>query len=165
MEAYFVEDRARYAWFSNAYNPGRTALWVRKSGDKGEQDLASWLAKGNRLGVTRDYNYGPEIARLLQRYRAQVSEVNDVQNYRKLQLGRIDGFLGDILATPWGLEREGLAEEVVPHIMGVYETPTFFMLSKKTLSGEFVQRFNQALEAVGKSEEHALIWRRYLPAR
>lgn len=56
--------------------------------------------QGNRLGVTRDYNYGPEIARLLQRYRAQVSEVNDVQNYRKLQLGRIDGFLGDILATP-----------------------------------------------------------------
>ncbi len=165
MEAYFVEDRARYAWFSNAYNPGRTALWVRKSSDKGEQDLASWLAKGNRLGVTRDYNYGPEIARLLQRYRAQVSEVNDVQNYRKLQLGRIDGFLGDILATPWGLKREGLAEEVVPHIMGVYETPTFFMLSKKTLSGEFVRRFNQALEAVGKSEEHALIWRRYLPAR
>ena len=88
-----------------------------------------------------------------------------MQNYRKLQLGRIDGFLGDILATPWGLKREGLAEEVVPHIMGVYETPTFFMLSKKTLSGEFVQRFNQALEAVGKSEEHALIWRRYLPAR
>ena len=130
-----------------------------------EQDLASWLAHGHRLGVTRDYYYGPEITKVLQRYRNQVSEVNDVQNYRKLQLGRIDGFLGDILATPWGLKREGLAEEVVPHIMGVYETPTFFMLSKKTLSGEFVQRFNQALEAVGKSEEHALIWRRYLPAR
>ncbi|MBV7435735.1 ABC transporter substrate-binding protein [Aeromonas sp. sif2416] len=165
MEAYFYDDRARYAWFSTAYNPGRSALWVRKSDSYAEQDLASWLARGYKLGVTKDYYYGAEIAWLLQRHREQVSEVNDAQNYRKLLLGRVDGFLGDILATPWGLKREGLAEGIVPHVMRVYETPTYFMLSKKTLPSDFVQRFNQAIEAVGKSDEHALIWRRYAPAR
>jgi polar amino acid transport system substrate-binding protein len=30
MEAYFADERARYAWFSIPYNPGRTSLWVRK---------------------------------------------------------------------------------------------------------------------------------------
>ncbi|MFM5841200.1 MULTISPECIES: substrate-binding periplasmic protein [Aeromonas] len=165
MEAYFSEDRARYAWFSIPYNPGRTALWVRKAGTGDEADLESWLARGHRLGVTRDYYYGAEITELLRRYPDQVSAVNDVQNYRKLVLGRIDGFLGDSLATPWGLKKEGLSEEVVPHVMGIYETPTSFMLSKKTVSSEFVQRFNQAILAVGKSGEHALIWRRYTSAR
>ena len=29
MEAYFADERARYAWFSIPYNPGRTSLWVR----------------------------------------------------------------------------------------------------------------------------------------
>lgn len=165
MEAYFFDDRARYAWFSAAYNPGRTALWVRKADLYDEQDLATRLGKGHRLGVTKDYYYGAEIEELLRRYPHQVSEVNDVQNYRKLQLGRIDGFLGDRLATPWGLKREGLTGGIVPHAMKVYETPTHFMLSKQTLSAEFVARFNQALGAVGKSDEHALIWRRYASPR
>ena len=165
MEAYFTEDRARYAWFSTAYNPGRTALWVRKAGTDDETDLGSWLAQGHRLGITRDYYYGAEISELLRRYPDQVSAVNDVQNYRKLVLGRIDGFLGDSLATPWGLKKEGLSEEVVPPVMGIYETPTSFMLSTKTRSSDFVQRFNQAIMAVGKSGEHALIWRRYTSAR
>ncbi|MGU5725377.1 hypothetical protein [Aeromonas caviae] len=115
--------------------------------------------------MTRDYYYGPEITKVLQRYRNQVSEVNDVQNYRKLLLGRIDGFLGDSLATPWGLKREGLSDAVVPHTMAIHETPTFFMLSKKTLSGEFVARFNEAIVAVGDSGEQELIWRRYTSVR
>ncbi|MFH6573495.1 substrate-binding periplasmic protein [Aeromonas caviae] len=165
MEAYFADERARYAWFSIPYNPGRTSLWVRKSGAGEESDLASWLAHGHRLGVTRDYYYGPEITKVLQRYRNQVSEVNDVQNYRKLLLGRIDGFLGDSLATPWGLKREGLSDAVVPHTMAIHETPTFFMLSKKTLSGAFVARFNEAIVAVGDSGEQELIWRRYTSVR
>lgn len=100
MEAYFNEDRARYAWFSDAYNPGRSVLWIRKSDSYADIDLASWLADGHTLGITKDYYYGAEISELLRRYAAQVSVVNDEQNYGKLVLGRIDGFLGDVLATP-----------------------------------------------------------------
>ncbi len=114
MEAYFNEDRARYAWFSDAYNPGRSALWIRKSSSYPETDLASWLASGHTLGITKDYYYGAEISELLRRYAAQVSVVNDEQNYGKLVLGRIDGFLGDVLATPWGLKEEGLGDLIVP---------------------------------------------------
>lgn len=39
------------------------------------------------------------------------------------------------------------------------------MLSKKTLSGEFVERFNEAIVAVGDSGEQELIWRRYTSVR
>ncbi|TFF76061.1 amino acid ABC transporter substrate-binding protein [Aeromonas taiwanensis] len=165
MEAYFSDDRARYAWFSIPYNPGRTALWVRKPDTGDEMDLGRWLDRGHRLGVTRDYYYGPDIAEQLRRYPDRVSAVNDVQNYRKLVLGRIDGFLGDSLATSWGLKKEGLSDKVVPHAMGIYETPTSFMLSKKTISSEFVQRFNQAIVTVGESGEHERIWRRYTSVR
>ena len=165
MEAYFYDDRAGYAWFSHAYNPGRTQLWVRGSDAGDAPDLASWLAQGHQLGVTKEYYYGAEITALLRDHAHQVSAVNDAQNYRKLRLGRIDGFLGDSLATPWGLKREGLAEGIVPSGMQIYETPTYFMLSKQTLSEDFVRRFNQALDAVSQSKEHTRIWRRYALAR
>lgn len=164
MEAYFNEDRARYAWFSDAYNPGRSVLWIRKSGAYADTDLASWLADGHTLGVTKDYYYGAEISELLRRYAAQVSVVNDEQNYGKLVLGRIDGFLGDVLATPWGLKKEGLSDLIVPHAMAVYEAPTFFMFSKKRLSPEFVREFNRELAKFKATNEYDIIWRRYAPA-
>ncbi|WP_349921400.1 substrate-binding periplasmic protein [Aeromonas veronii] len=165
MEAYFYEDRARYAWFSKAYNPGRTRLWVRSADMDDTPDLRRWLAKGHQLGVTKEFYYGSGVTALLQDYRHQVSAVNDAQNYRKLQLRRIDGFLGDSLATPWGLKREGLEKGISPHGMSVYEMPTYFMLSKQTLSADFVARFDQALGDVSRSAEHGQIWRRYALAR
>ncbi|HDZ8843121.1 TPA: amino acid ABC transporter substrate-binding protein [Aeromonas dhakensis] len=164
MEAYFNEDRARYAWFSDAYNPGRSVLWIRKSDAYADTDLASWLANGHTLGITKDYYYGAEISELLRRYAAQVSVVNDEQNYGKLVLGRIDGFLGDVLATPWGLKKEGLSDLIVPHAMAVYEAPTFFMFSKKRLSPEFVREFNRDLAKFKATNEYDIIWRRYAPA-
>lgn len=164
MEAYSNEERGRYAWFSDGYNPGRSVLWVRKSSSYPETDLASWLASGHILGVTKDYYYGAETADLLRRYAAQVSVVNDHQNYGKLVLGRIDGFLGDILATPWGLKEEGLNDLIVPHSMAVYEAPTFFMFSKQRLSPAFVRAFNRELAEFKATNEYDVIWRRYAPA-
>jgi polar amino acid transport system substrate-binding protein len=164
MEAYFNDERGRYAWFSDAYNPGRSVLWIRKSSSYSESELATWLANGHTLGVTKDYYYGAETAELMRRYAAQVSVVNDRQNYGKLVLGRIDGFLGDILATPWGLKEEGLADLIVPHTMPVYEAPTFFMFSKKRLSPAFVKAFNRELAEFKATNEYDIIWRRYAPA-
>ncbi|CAJ1804139.1 hypothetical protein LMBIIBHN_01152 [Aeromonas salmonicida] len=126
--------------------------------------MASWLASGHILGVTKDYYYGAETADLLRRYADQVSVVNDHQNYGKLVLGRIDGFLGDILATPWGLKEEGLNDLIVPHVMAVYEAPTFFMFSKQRLSPAFVRAFNRELAEFKATNEYDVIWRRYAPA-
>ncbi|MCZ0751621.1 substrate-binding periplasmic protein [Aeromonas enteropelogenes] len=162
MEVYFNEDRARYGYFSDTYNPGRTLLWVRKGQHYHEQDLASWLVSGHKLGVTKDYFYGDEVMALLAYHSAQVSTVNDEQNYGKLVLGRIDGFLGDMLATPWGLKEQGLAGQIVPHGKPVHELPTFFLFSKKRFSPDFIARFNQELAAFKVTSEYDAIWRRYV---
>ncbi|EKB17649.1 substrate-binding periplasmic protein [Aeromonas veronii] len=163
MEANINDERTRYAWFSDAYNPGRTLLWVRKGSHYPEQDLASWLAKGYALGVTKEYFYGDEVMALLGRYAGQVSAVSDKQNYEKLARGRIDGFLGDMLATPSGLSKEGMSSQFSYHPMVVYESPSFFMMSKRTISPQFLQRFNQVLAEFQRSDEYDIILRRYAP--
>lgn len=163
MEAYFNEERARYAWFSDSYNPGRTLLWVRQESHYPQQDLASWLAAGHKLGVTKDYFYGDEVTALLARHAGQISSVNDEQNYGKLVRGRIDGFLGDMLATPWALRDKGLKGAITSHGEPVHELPTFFLLSKLRFSKGFVTRFNQELTAFKATNEYDIIWRRYAP--
>ncbi|MGY3915808.1 substrate-binding periplasmic protein [Aeromonas australiensis] len=165
MEANINEDRARYAWFSDSYNPGRTLLWVRKGSHYNEEDLASWLAKGYSLGVTKEYFYGDEVMLLLARYAKQVSAVSDKQNVAKLARGRIDGFLGDALATPSTLEKEGMSGQFTHHPMVVYESPSFFMLSKRSFSLQFLQQFNQKLAALKGTDAYDIIWQRYASER
>ena len=161
MEANINDERTRYAWFSDSYNPGRTLLWVRKGSAYPEPDLASWLARGYTLGITKEYFYGDEVMPLLKRHAKQVSAVSDKQNFEKLARGRIDGFLGDMLATPNGLDKEGMGGQFSSHPMVVYESPSFFMLGKRSFSPEFLQQFNRALAEFKETDQYDIIWQRY----
>lgn len=165
MEANINDERARYAYFSDPYNPGRTLLWVRQGKQYDEQDLANWLAKGYRLGITKDYFYGDEVMALLDRYPGQVSAVSDKQNYNKLLRGRIDGFLGDMLATSSGLSQAGMSGQFSSHPMVVYESPSYFMLSRLTVSAHFLAQFNQTLADFKATGEYERVWRRYTRVR
>ncbi|MBP8173137.1 MAG: amino acid ABC transporter substrate-binding protein [Aeromonadaceae bacterium] len=147
MEAYYNDERAKYAYFSESYSPRTSNLWIRKNTSIQASNIGELMDKGLLLGVTRNFYYGPEIQK-----RLSAPNINAVQseqtNYHKLQKKRIDGFLGDWLATTWGLKQQGLENEIVRSTLPVYSAPAFFMISKKTLSSQFVSRFNQALEKI-----------------
>ncbi|MGB6187124.1 MAG: transporter substrate-binding domain-containing protein [Aeromonas molluscorum] len=164
MEAFINEERAVYGIFSDAYNPGETGLWLIKDiGTQGQgNSLASWLGQGQRLGVTRGYFYGDELITLLARHSHQVSAVpRESQNYHKLLLGRIDGFLGDRLATHQGLIDAGLGQKVVMAEQPVARLPTFFMFSKRSVSPALVTQVNLALAQLRQSGQYGRIWQRY----
>lgn len=148
MEAYYTDDRARYAWFSDTYSPSRVYLWLA-SGDKTELDLSldALIEQGFRLGLTKDFYYGPAVEKI--RHHAGVDEMlSETQNYTKLQRGRIDGFLGDWLATTWNLSQQGLLARIRHTHEPVYQAPASFMLSRKHLSSAFVDQFNAAMRHI-----------------
>lgn len=165
MEAAFTDERARYAYFSAAYNPGGTLLWVKASDRHSDSTLSRWLEQGRRLGTTRDFFYGDAVMSELARYPGLVSPlVSEQQNYGKLLRGRIDGFLGDALVTHWGLQQQGLAQQIVPLATRVSAMPSHFMLSRKHFDPAFVTDFNAALAAFLRSAEYDALLRRYAPA-
>lgn len=164
MEAFITDERARYAWFSEPYSPGKTLLWVRRDDLHDYTSLSTWLAEGRRLGLTKEFYYGEEVARLAAHYPHQVSAlVDESQNYGKLLRGRIDGFLGDALATRWALEQEGLLRKIVPFAAPVFVTPARFMMSKQRFSPSDVARFNQELAVFMASPEYDALLHRYVP--
>lgn len=147
MEAYYNDDRAKYAYFSESYSPSMANLWIRKETNITAGNIGELLDKGFMLGVTKDFYYGPEVQKHLTAPNI-AAVLSEQTNYHKLQKKRIDGFLGDWLATTWGLKQQGLENEIVRSTLPVYSAPAFFMISKKTLSSQFVSRFNQALEKI-----------------
>ena len=76
-------------------------------------------------------------------------------------LGRIDGFLGDRLATHQGLIDAGLGQKVVMADQPVARLPTFFMFSKRSVSPALVTRVNLALAQLRQSGQYGRIWQRY----
>lgn len=163
MEAYYNEDRAKYAWFSEPYNPSFAHLWVRMGTQLQHSDLKLLIESGFRLGVTKSFFYGPMMEGL--RHHPNVEEVEDEpQNYHKLLKGRLDGFVGDTLATRWAIEHRGLSKQIVRTDLVVYQAPTAFMLSKKSVSREQVSAFNQALLAMRQDGSYQAILAHYLGA-
>lgn len=164
MEATESEARRRYAYFSVPYSPGVILLWVRRGEQNGAVTLEAWLEEGKRLGTTREFNYGEPIMGLLANHANQVTPLlEEERNYGKLQLRRIDGFLGDAFATRWMLEQSGLLPNIVPHQARVIAIPTRFMLSKRRFDPAFVAQFNQALAAFQADREYDALLRRYAP--
>lgn len=154
MEAYYTDERAKYALFSDAYSPSRVYLWIRDDNQQivdqalaSHDSLAGLVQQGFKLGLTKDFYYGPEVEKL--RHSHGVEEMlSEDQNYSKLQRQRIDGFLGDWLATTWKLGQQGLLSHIHHSHEAIYQAPASFMLSRKHLSQAFVDEFNAALRRV-----------------
>ena len=160
MEAYYNSERAEYANFSDSYSPSMANLWIRPNQALPGRTLPQLLEQGFILGVTKEFYYGPVVEKRLSHPNIQ-AVLNEEQNYAKLKKGRIQGFLGDWLATTWAIKQRGLQGEIVRSTFPIYSDPAFFMLSKKRLTPVFVNEFNQALRQMKRDGRYQAILDKY----
>lgn len=153
MEAYYNEERAEFAYFSDTYSPSQVMLWIRPKQSLPGTNIGTLLDKGFVLGITKDFFYGPEFEPYRHHHNVQ-TVLSENMNYAKLQKGRINGFLGDWLATTWGLKQQHLDLKVQPAPITIYSAPTFFMFSKQSIKPAFVATFNQALRQMKKRGDY-----------
>lgn len=160
MDAYYNEERGKIAYFSDSYSPSMAKLWIPKDAKVTANSIGSLLDNGFILGVTKDFYYGPEVQKRLSDKHIQ-PVLSEQTNYNKLQKKRIHGFLGDWLATTWGLKQRGLEKEIVRSPLPIYSAPAFFMLSRKNLSPDFVSQFNRALAKLKHNGRYQQILDKY----
>lgn len=167
LGASITQERKEWALFSDPYRQESAVLFVRKE-KKDQYDFKSLediIGSDFTLGVTRGYYYGPEYERLIKQkdFSDRVEEVKvNENNYRKLQRGRIDGFLADPVSGTAGLKSLGIWDEVAPHPMKVFSNDIHVIFSKKRVGPEYVEKFNKSLEQVRKSGKYDRIMNRYL---
>ncbi|MGL4207359.1 MAG: substrate-binding periplasmic protein [Aeromonadaceae bacterium] len=160
MEAYYNEERAQYANYSESYSPSMANLWTQPNQPLPGATITQLLHNGFLLGVTKEFYYGPEVENLLGHHNIQ-AVLSEEQNYAKLKKGRIQGFLGDWLATTWAIKQRGLQGQIIRSSLPIYSAPAFFMLSKKRLSSRFVTEFNHVLQQMKKDGRYQAILDKY----
>jgi len=159
-------EREVYARFSAAYRTEQIVVYVR-SEDKykyGFQSLTELAQSGVRLGVVHGYTYGDEFVALKARkaFRGGLSSVlSDRHNFKRLLSRHVDAVLIEPFVARKLMAELSDADAVSRHRLVIETGNIHFMFSKKSVSDELVQRFNEALVRTKQSGEYQRILERY----
>ena len=166
--ASITAERHEYAHFSLPYRDERIVMFARVEEAPGFQDLDLKAAFDRQLIVAAGIGgwYGAEYGRLKDSQAAKQSLVlsNSTQGrIRQLIAGRVTLVLADLYVGYHHAGQMDAGDRIVelPHALNA--DPVHFMLSRKTVSGAELDRFNQALERFLHSSRYADLIRRYRP--
>ena len=170
--AFYNKERAKYAYYSNEYRREPNVLYVPKGKSKDypfkgtDEMLVMFKAKKFRLGVVKGYQYAdkkvndyianPNNANLL------LAAKNEVENFRNMEKGLIDGFATDRIVGATIAWRNGWQKQAEEHPGWSAADSIHFLYSKKTVSPFLVQAINQAIIDMKKDGEYQHIVKKYM---
>ncbi|MBI2380377.1 MAG: ABC transporter substrate-binding protein [Gammaproteobacteria bacterium] len=147
-QASYLPERARYAYFSEAYRNERVWLYVRR---KAKEDLLGLsltdiAARKLTLLVPSAGWFGPEFAAL----RPQLARMGLLVEYRDSAqaAGQFDGGRADLILASdnFGFQFEAQMPNVLRQERPIYENPVHLMLSRQSTTPEDVARLNRAIQ-------------------
>ena len=146
--ASYTKERASYAYFTQAYRQETVRLFTRKKATVNLDKLSDIIHSQYIIGIEKGYYYGDKFEQLMQEpsFKKHIKAVLDIEeNIDLLLKGKIDGLLADPNTVSAFVKKYRIENELTEHALPIYQTSIHIMLSKKTLSLEALQRFNQAI--------------------
>ena len=170
LGAFYDEDRALYALFSDPYRVEKQVLFLDGSAmpqfaPASVQDFLEQLkSQSFRLGIVDDYFYGTEATAILhsEEYAPLISMARSEGLLLNLFLNEeIDGFISDRLVGAKAVSQLGLSERLREYPLVLYEANVHAMFSRATSSAGDVVKFNRSLADLKASGAHETVLRRY----
>ena len=158
-----TKARENYGYFSIPYRREMYVLYVWPDyHDKCRSEkLENLIQSGFRLSLSRGVVYGDNIARI------QKNEaLNRLIHYHSrsatllklFKANEIDGMVEDPMVMAFNQRFDDKLKEAKPCQISVSTDFISIMFSKKTVSQETVNRFNQAIEKVSKEAGYRQLW-------
>lgn len=164
------QERSKYMHFSKAYRYEENAIFVRNDNKKYlptkkiEKILSSIRLQDFRLGIIKAFVYASPLVNyfinqednqdIIYTYDSEAEAMND------LLKGKIDGFLSDRLAAIYEISNRNL-EGKIKEINLKLKTELHFAFSKKTISSDFVEKFNLIIEKAKNEANYRKILEKY----
>jgi len=140
------EERTHFAYYSPPYRGHPHVLFLKRDRSFSAASLESFLKQGQKLGIVRGWHYTNELRKLLDApvYAKNIVVISRFELLLKmLDKQRLDGFLGNpsVAASVFGISNLEDRYTLVKADMDKLH----FILSKKSVSKELSERFNNAL--------------------
>jgi polar amino acid transport system substrate-binding protein len=170
---YAIHNSDREAWFHYSDEPlvVETTVMVRRAGSHVKLTLDKHAYESYVLGVGRGYYYGPKLGAFLDKARfAKVEEATTIgSNFRKLETGRLDVFLADLLLAQYHIDQND-AGDVVEIVRDEQGNPVvldaasaFLAFSKATTAPKLAIEFSRILKEIKKDGTYSRIFGVYAP--
>lgn len=157
--------REEFAMFSSPYRTEKFSLFIRKADDDllKLKSFSEFINKGKKIGVVDDYFYGDELTELRDSSESNqfVSAIMGELNVARLLDENIDAYFEDSIVGASMIRRKGLSTRIVPHGLSIETGDVYVMFSKKSVSEDTVNQFNQELSKVIKSGEYDKLVKMY----
>ncbi len=165
--ATITEERKKWAYFSNPYRTETMGVFVRKNNSSKYpfKSIADITQSKFNLGINSGVYYGSLFKKLMKdpKFKKRIQVVtNYKQNVPKLLLGRIDGFIANVISGVDELRVKNVLDKVELHPMIVSSTTNSVILSKKSVKFEMVDKFNKSLSELKQSGKYEKILNKYL---
>ncbi|MCP5369796.1 MAG: transporter substrate-binding domain-containing protein [Rickettsiaceae bacterium] len=169
--ATYTQDRAEYAHFSIPYRFEENSLFTLNNNEKDTnfanvRELLSQIRLQNFvLGIVKGFIYtDPQVNLFISDYNNQdiIKEyTTDLDAFSDLLEGKIDGFLADRFAGAAVMLDMKSINKVIEIPIGP-KTPIYFMFSKKSVSAELVEKFNEEIGKFKNTSEYKAIIKNYV---
>jgi len=157
---YKTEARTKIYDYSEPLFEEHLLVYVRK----GESFPFTRLSdlQGRTIGLNTSWSYGDAFDAARREHRFTVEEADsNLDNFKKLVAGRIDCLVADQVAAAQIIRQENWKDQVEALAQPVAANPAYLVFAKRLQKGEFLKKFDQALEDMKRDGSYQKIIRDY----
>ena len=164
LNATETEARKKFGIFSIPYRKEILVLYAKSEfrDQCNSSSLESLLESGFKLGLQKDMIYGQKLTAIQQtprlNYKIKYFE-HTGQDIAFVQENDLDGIVEDPVMVAYKARQSPSSDRLYSCQVSVSSSPVSLLFSKKTVSPEIVERFNQAIELVRHSKEYQKYWK------
>ena len=160
-----VPAREKDMYFIGPQRDETMILIVKKGSKHTINSLDDITNLPNGIGIERGNFYGDKFSEKLKADKNFASKVSDVtssvQNYQKLKLGRVDGFVTDRYNYSYRIGTNDTYQDFAVHPFVIHRNDVYFAFSKKSVSQEIINRLKQAYYRLASEGEFEKIMLKY----
>jgi len=169
--ATFSKERNKFAYFSTPYRFQEDSIFVLRSAnnslefDNIEDFLAKVKAMNFKIGVLDGALHGSDKLNSFINDPLNsdviIKNPDDITNFRSMMKGQIDGFITDKIGGADIIIKNN-ASSIIEEIPLNIKTPISLMLSRKTISPEFLSKINDQITKLKDNGDYKKIVREYI---
>jgi len=163
MDTTVTEERKIFGYFSDPYRLEILALYLRPelTPNCNNASFADIVKTGAKIGMNRGNIYGESVTQVQHtptlNQKLIYADNNDLL-YQWFEQGKIDGFFEDPAVMAFNLRNMRKNGALIVCKITQKTSTVSFLFSKKTTTPALVERFNQALKQVKKTNEYRSLW-------
>ena len=163
INATVTDDRKNFVYFSAPYRNEiftlySTGLYVESCR---LNDLETLIGSGFRLGLQKQSYYGKQMQEIQNSSTLNKNIYyfeNISQHFQLIKKDRIDGIIDDPMIVAYRLRKDKMGPLLHSCHKIITSNPVSLMFSKKTVSKDIVNRFNNAIKKIKASKYYRQTW-------